>query len=235
MRGPSPTLTDRPTVWARIHHDLRQPIQSMHLLTHIMMLADDPVQRKKASRSMEASLENLQAMLDDLSLLGRLEAGIEVPSPVQLSLPEFLKQTASSEQTRAVVDGLTVKTRATPVTVLADRRLLTKLVVGLLGSAAKDSSASEIVMGGRQNGDGACIEVDYEGPPLNDAMRQANFIETRHVSGGEMHSRTTAGFAMLSAFARLQDYVLEVETVSQSRQRLQLLIPKMAERPMQVG
>src|SRR5262245_54457106 len=65
------------TLWAQAAHDLRQPVQAALLLTNMLDDVSDRAALRRTARHIGATLQSLQEMLEILTLLARIEAGLQ--------------------------------------------------------------------------------------------------------------------------------------------------------------
>ena len=176
---------------------------------------------------MEASLQALQSMLDELAMLARLEMGLETPKPMPVSLDQvvnrIVRQLSASANQKRVHFGMQLK----PVMISADLGLLTTLLTGLIRNAVKATRGDEVQIAIQLRDDVASVEIEFDGQPLTLAQTEATFVELPVESDGVTTFSPSAGLGLLSAFAMHVGGALGLELVTNTRQRFTLLMQKM--------
>ena len=218
---------DRPaagTLWTRASHDLRQPIQSLLLLSHVMVLSDDRAQRQTTARSMEDALQALQTMLDDLPMIAKLDAGVLVPVAATIALAPVLATILEAVVPVGAAHGLDCKKSLEPATIKSDRRLLEVLLRGLALNAAKLAKPGEFAIKCTQRGAAVQVEFHFKGPAPSTAQRDAVFIELRRTVGGASAAGAAPGLGLLAVLARHLNCTLSHRSETADRQILSVTI-----------
>lgn len=150
---------------AAVSHDLRQPLQSLLLLTSVLKRRHaDPASTAIIS-PMEASIFALKELLDSLLDLSKLDAGAITPNMQAVPLTELLDRLEQEFRTQIEIKGLRfrvrpLRRRALPqVAVLTDPAQLMAILRNLLSNAANHTRSGGILVGCRLRGEQVLIQV----------------------------------------------------------------------------
>lgn len=220
-----PRNASPPALWAQAAHDLRQPIQSLLLLTHVMSSSSDDAQRRQMARSMEDALVALQSMLDGLAGLAKLESRLEAPRFGPCLLPDICARAAAGLDDIIAGRGVHLRVSAAPVTVTSDPRLLETVIAGLVLNALKYGTGKEILLRSRQSDDRHRVEIVFRGPAISDLQQKAIFIEVQRRSGPPASSELAHGIGFLARLSSFLGGSLECASVPKGGQCLALVVP----------
>ena len=209
-------------LWAGAAHDLKQPIQSLLLFTHLMAVTDDAAKRKQTSRSMEDALLLLQAMLAELAQLARLEAGLVVPKIATVSLGDIIVLVARQQTASAIAHNLSIKTTIGRAKAVSDELLLATLLTGLVRCAIKLARTGEIRITSRIRSAAPCIDIEFEAPALSPQQSAATFLELHDHHPGADATIPTPGLKMLAVLGRVLGTELTVTSIAEGQQRISI-------------
>ena len=212
-------------LWARAVHDLRQPIQSALLLTEVMANTQDAAKRQQMARTMEDALVGLQAMLDDLGRIARLDAKLDGPNLMSCSLPEVAADVARGLASVATERNVSLRIEVQPATVTSDVGLLEKVLAGLVLNALKFGTGNQIRVGCRHHSNEHHIEIDFTGPAITAVQQEQAFIELRSPNGAVPVDRPVAGLGLVRQMASVIGGVITCTSLSEHGQRLSLVLP----------
>jgi signal transduction histidine kinase len=207
--------SDQRRLLARITHDLRSPLQ--HLLNEARVIARGDISSHESARSIEQNVRYQLRLIDQL-----LEHSSRVESEPE-SFPEpgflfgFLKEIEEQARLLAIENGneLTVRIdRLVPDVIEADFRALQRILLNLLGNAAKYTRDGEVrlLVQVRSVGDGHAsltfrVEDNGEGAgALELAELQQAF---RRASRAEGRAGVGLGLYIVSDLLRQMDSQLE--------------------------
>lgn len=211
-------------LWARIAHDLRQPIQALLLLTHVMAATDAAAQRQQTGKSIEDMLVALQDMLDQVALLARLESGSEHARPAPCSMPELVSQVSEQLADALAENSAEIETKCTAATITTDVRLLETALGALILNALKLRTEGPVTLTcGRRRG-GYRLEIAFAAPPVSSTQLRALFIEFPRRRGGAVLITPVAGPAFIARLAHHLGGSLEHKSLPDGRQRLALVL-----------
>lgn len=213
------------SIWGRISHDLRQPIQSLLLLTHLMSQMEDASQRQRTARTMEDTLLAAQDMLDTVALLAKLEAGSQAVTRHPCDLDELIGRVLAQLAGPAAELGADFRIRNSSITANSNARLLEMAVTGLVLNALKCQTGSRIDVATRRLRGQLRIEISFFCPAIAPAIRSAFFVEFRRQSDTIATAVPVAGLALL---ARIADHLggsLDIAAPGKGKQRFMLTLP----------
>ena len=185
---------------ASASHDLQQPLQAASLYFDQILDSTDSALRERAvagARSAFASTQSLlETMLDHL----RLEAGAAPVRNEAVGLDEIIAATALEHGALALSAGMRIRLVRSRLHVVADRRMLKRVVGNLVGNAIKHAQGEHVLIGVRRRGDRAEIWVIDDGNGIADADVERIFED--YTRGTDHGSTQRGGFGLGLASAR---------------------------------
>src|ERR1700730_10615419 len=184
-------------------HELRSPLALMRSeLEGTLARARTPAEYEQVLRDLEAEVEHMARMVDQLLMLARADAGALQPAATNLDVADFLHETAA--RWRPMADQRHVKLDVEAPdsgSVSADPDLLRRVMDNLLDNATRHSPAGTAVwMTGAPTAGGWTIEVRDEGPGVPPAARAALF--ERFVRADGARARDVGGPGLGLALSR---------------------------------
>ncbi|GAA4556706.1 sensor histidine kinase [Planotetraspora kaengkrachanensis] len=179
-----------------VSHDLRNPITAMRTEIEDVLLAPDEVDVVKLGSTLLADLDRLQAIVSDLLMLAKLDAG--APTTCQwVDLAEL----ATAECARR--SGKQVICEAAPGAVVkGDRGRLARLVNNLVANAERHASSKVTVRVSRQGGDTgsdagtAVLEVIDDGEGIAPGDRETVFERFVRLEAGRRKDSGGTGLGL---------------------------------------
>jgi two-component system, sensor histidine kinase len=214
-----------PQVWALAAHDLRQPVQSLLLLTEVMAQSQNARARQRTARHMEDALIVLQTMLDDLSRLARFEARLETPQRTPIKLSDVVATVLHELADLAEAHNVVLTAAVAEVTMLSDAQLLKRIITGLTLNALSLGTGRGICIDSHQNEEDYHLEFRFTGPAIEIAQQNQSFAELRPPTGSTVSQRLTAGLGLLRALAAVIGGKFEYASVTEGTQRFGLVLP----------
>jgi signal transduction histidine kinase len=154
---------------ADVSHELRTPLAGLRTVLEVTALTDRTTpEYKQALSDAHAITLQLGAIVDNLLVLARLDAGQLPVTPSDVDLRELVDECWKPHATTAAARSLTFKNQLARGTVLVDREKLRVIVGNLLANAAEYTEAGGWV---EVNADGALIAVVDSGPALPDERK----------------------------------------------------------------
>jgi signal transduction histidine kinase len=190
----------RRALLAAISHDLRTPLSALQAAIEALQdgLAPDP---DRYLRSMSYDVEHLRALVDDLFLLARIEAGELALEREPVDLAELADETIEALEpvaTRRHV-GLCLETTG-QVLVHGGPTALGRVMRNLLDNAIRHAPATSDVIVRVENGDAAVVQIQDQGPGFDPAHLAVAFdVFTR---ADPSRSRQTGGAGLGLAIAK---------------------------------
>jgi signal transduction histidine kinase/CheY-like chemotaxis protein len=145
---------------AAASHDLRQPVVTIGLLVGLMreQVASLPAVRGVVDR-IYAAVGSMEALLNGLMDLSRLEPGTLKPRLQTVPLTWIFEAIARHEQPAATLKGLTLTFRPTSLTVTSDPVLLDQIVRNLVSNAIRYTDRGGVLVTARRRGAHALLQV----------------------------------------------------------------------------
>jgi len=142
-------------------HDIRQPLQAIHLLLGGLIESNLDVRQQKTVHLMESSVLALTDLLNTLLDISKLEAGAIEPRMRSVDLDIVLAQLVQEFMPQANAKGLRLGLHLPPeaVTVLTDEQLLGSVLRNLLGNAIKYTQQGGILVAVRRVSQGFKLQV----------------------------------------------------------------------------
>ncbi len=185
---------------AAVGHDLRTPLAALRAAVEALQdgMAPDPA---RYLQSMERDLEALGALVDDLFMLARLEAGELRFDPLPLDLAELADEAleALAPVARRSEIDLRLETPGR-VPVVGGAEALGRVIRNLVDNAIRHAPPRTEVVVSVANGDAATLAVADDGPGFPPELLDAAFGS--FVRADPARARATGGAGLGLAIAR---------------------------------
>lgn len=199
---------------AAASHDLRQPIQAIHLLVHVLAASNlEPASAEIVSR-IRSAIAGLGGMLDTLLDISKLEAGLVVPEVTTFSLAPLMRQLADEFAPLAQEKGLEFKVVKSTATITSDRTLLARILRNLLTNAIRYTRHGRILFGCRRRNGALRIAVIDTGIGIA-AEEQHKIFREFHQIGNQARDRREGlglGLAIVDRLSRLLGHPVELSS-----------------------
>lgn len=160
---------------AAASHDLRQPLQTLHLLNGTLKrLTHEPAMLDVLEQE-ERALGTMSELLNALLNVTKLESGTVMPSLSDLSLEEIFEDLEHQFASPARLKNLDLRVEATTLTLHTDATLLRELIQNLLANAVRYTDIGRVVLRQRRDGDRYLVEVEDTGVGIPEAMQEKVF------------------------------------------------------------
>lgn len=196
---------------AAASHDLRQPLQALHLLAAVLQQTASPAQAATLAQ-MSLALVGMGELLNGLLDLSRLEAGIITPTLEAIDLNALLATAVESHRPQAAEKGIAIRAVPTRLRAISDRALLTSVLNNLIGNAIRFTERGGVVIGCRRSGDRIRLQVCDSGigiPPEH----QAHVFEEFYQVGNAARDRAQGlglGLSIVARTARLLGHTVDL-------------------------
>lgn len=142
-------------------HDLRQPLQAMHLFLSSLMSTALNKEQQQLTGKIDASTTALSSLLNSLLDISRLDAGSVQPEPSALDVDVMLAQLMDEFATQAHTKGLRLRLwlpKDVP-SALTDEKLLSSVLRNLIENAIKYTSTGGVLVALRRREKHFLIQV----------------------------------------------------------------------------
>ena len=213
------------SLWAQAAHDLRQPVQAALLLTKMLDGASGPAELTRTARHIGTALESLYGMLEVLTLLSRVEAGLQIVRLRTCQLADVLAPTIRETNEIAAKRGIPLLFRNMRGMVRTNPTLLATATRSLLLNAIKFGNGKEILACCRRRGDQVSLEVHFRGASLDAARERNAFVELSSRGDGSIASELGLGLALLEPLCRRLGHNLNYTSLPPDGQLLAMVLP----------
>ena len=219
---------------AAASHDLRQPDQSLLLLTSALSgkLAEQ-AEAKALVGHMETALDALRHLLDSLLDISKLEAGVIVPSHQPVCVADILRRLEGEYRLRADEKGIRLRILPTNLSVRTDPALLERLLRNLLENALRYTRQGGILIGCRRRGTLVHLQIVDTGigiPPDH----LDNIFQEFYQIGNPSRDRGRGlglGLAIVRRLSQLLDHPVTVQSVAGKGSCFSVELPLVATLP----
>lgn len=218
---------------AAASHDLLQPIHAARLFAASLARDIAPEQRTiltKLDRSIASADKLLRALLD----ISRLDAGGVTPEPTGLSLRSLISELVDTFAPLAAEKGLSLKMGPGDAFVETDAGLLRSIVQNFLSNAIRYTREGGVVVGVRQDGSLARIDVVDSGPGIPEEKTAVIFREFERLPNSE-EGGIGLGLAIVERTARVIGGRISVRSRLGHGSRFSISLPIAAIKPEVAG
>jgi signal transduction histidine kinase/ActR/RegA family two-component response regulator len=198
-------------------HDIRQPLQAIHLLLAGLMHSGLTARQQDTARMMESSANALSDLLDTLLDISKLDAGAIKPYWQSVDLDVLLVRVVQEFMPQAAARGLWLKLRlgSGRYTVRTDERLLASALRNLVGNAIKYTQRGGVLVAVRRASQGLKLQVWDTGVGIAPQHLGHVFEEYYQVDNPQRDRRRGLGLG-LAIVSRISD-LLDLHIRCQSR------------------
>ncbi len=216
---------------ASASHDLRQPLQAMSILIHLLdeRRLDDH-NREIITRLREA-VGNLGDMVGALLDLTKLDAGLVVPDIAPVSLERVMRVIKEEFGPIAESKGLHLEVETSQVWVRSDRHLLTRIVRNVVANAMRYTNEGEVRVGVRTEGVMVAIEIADTGVGISQTDLPHIFKEFHQGASGRKREGLGLGLAIVEHLARLLEVRIAVNSEVNHGTVFTLWVPLQEQQP----
>ena len=197
---------------AAASHDLRQPVQSLVLLTSALALRLGDHPAASLVGSIEASMDALCRLLDAILDISKLDAGTVSPNVQTVSLGAIFARLEGEYRLRAAEKGIAFRSVPTDVTLHADPALLERIIRNLVENALRYTDRGRILLGCRRGRGSLRIQIFDTGIGIPPEHLERIFHEFYQISNPtrDRGKGLGLGLAIVERLARLLGYRVHV-------------------------
>ena len=199
---------------ATASHDLRQPMQAMNLLAHLLVTSDLPADTAEIALRMQEAVDGLGDMLSALLDISKLDAGLVKTDLSDFRLNELLRKLTDEHLPLAVERGIALRYVDSRVRVHSDINLLTRILRNLISNAIKYTPSGTVLIGVRRAGSCVRIQVLDTGIGIGENELGRVFDEF-HQLGNSARDRREGlglGLAIVKRLAGLLNHSVELDS-----------------------
>ncbi|WP_207458750.1 ATP-binding protein [Azospirillum sp. SYSU D00513] len=221
---------------AAASHDLRQPVQSLMLLTSA--LGGKMAGREDAKPllgHMETALEALRHLLDSLLDISKLEAGVIQAEFQTVRLSDLLSRLEGEYNLRGAESGIAVRVVPCTLSVRTDPALLERMLRNLLENALRYTQSGGILIGCRRSGGAVRLQILDTGIGIPQDQLDDIFQEFYQVgnAGREREKGLGLGLAIVRRLSHLLRHPVRVTSAVGKGSCFSVELPLVATAPVQ--
>lgn len=202
---------------AAASHDVLQPLNAAHLSISALADIQTTDEGRTLVRQVERSLETMEDLLRTLLDISRLDAGVVRPNLVDIHLETLFSSLKSDFQPLAERKGLTLKFLETSAVVRSDSTMLRRILQNIVSNALRYTRTGGILVGVRNRGAIARIDVADTGCGIPETQREAIFEEFNRGAVSANADLTGGGLGLGLAIVRRMADALDHPVTFSSR------------------
>ncbi len=187
---------------AAVSHDMRQPLQAISMYLGALRYGRPADNQGEILRDIRLCLDGCNELLDDITDISRLDAGVVVPEFSDFAVADLLEHIETSFRAQAGEKGLAFTVMESSLFIRADQRMLARIVQNLVSNAIRHTEKGRVLVGCRRHNGEAELQVWDTGPGIPEDQREAIFEEFYQI-GNEQRDRRL-GFGLGLAIVRRQ-------------------------------
>ena len=216
---------------AAASHDLRQPVHALGLL--LATLADRVRDAHTAPliEQIDAAVDAVDAMLNSLLDISKLDAGVVHPKVDAVDLAALLQRLRSEHEPVARLTGNRLRVRPTDAVALSDGAMLQRILANLVSNALRYTAGGDVLVAARKHGGLVRIDVYDTGPGIPGESLEDIFLEFHQLGNPERDRRRGLGLglAIVRRLANLLGHQVKVRSVLGRGSRFSIILPRAGE------
>ena len=189
---------------AAASHDLRQPLQSLALLTGLLAKAAESERAQSLIGRLDQTLVTMSGMLNTMLDINQIEAGTVHAAPVDFVIGDLVERVRGEFIVQAQGQKLELRAVRCGRVIRTDPSMVEQMLRNLVSNALKYTKRGKILLGCRQRGDVLRIEVWDTGVGIAPEELDAIFDEYHQVDNPARERSLGLGLG-LSIVQRLGD------------------------------
>jgi signal transduction histidine kinase len=215
-------------LWAQAAHDLRQPVQAALLLSDMLNEASTPPDLRRTAHHIGTSLRSIYSMLEFLTVLSRLEAGLQSVPLRNCQLTDVLTATLEETAKLAAERGIALRRRNISGLVRSNPQLLAITIKSLLLNALKSGNGDQIIARCRRRADEIGFEIHFRSSALDPDSEKNAFFELPRATANISAPEIGIGLALLRRLCQRLGHKLEHGAMPAGGRRLAIWLPRVA-------
>jgi PAS domain S-box-containing protein len=201
---------------AAASHDLRQPLQAIRLFNDALTMTGLDEKQKRIGRNLSKAVNSLSELLNDLLDISRLDAGIIEPHPGVIQAEDLLGMIGAEFDALSREKNLSLNLFCPRrgLVLFSDDNLLLTLLGNLVSNAVKYTARGGVLVGIRQRGDRALIQVWDTGIGIAPEQMDSIFEEYFQIGNPERDRAKGVGLglAIVMRLGKLLDIGVRVRS-----------------------
>ncbi len=194
-------------------HDILQPLNAARLYSSALMERLGNSREKELVSNVDSSLEAVEAIINALLDISRLDTGALKPVISVFRMDTLLQQIARDFSPTARAKGLQLDVVMCSVSVATDRNLLRRLVQNLVSNAVKYCRSGKVLVGVRRRGEAIELQVFDSGIGIPQSQLEHIFHEFARLSEGmKISDGLGLGLSIVERIAKILDLSVVVQS-----------------------
>jgi len=181
---------------ATASHDLRQPIHALGLFFATLAEQVGNVETTPLLKQIEDSIDTIDAMLNALLDISKLDAGVVHPKVGPVAVAGLFQRLETEYQPVARVTGNTLRVRPCKAIVQSDPSMLERMLRNLISNALRYTKKGRVLVAARRRGAGLRFEVHDTGPGIPADKLDDIFQEFYQLGNPERDRRQGLGLGL---------------------------------------
>jgi signal transduction histidine kinase/ActR/RegA family two-component response regulator len=213
---------------ATASHDLRQPLQAIHLINASMQKLTEGIPALgELVRRQEAAIDSTTRLLNALLDIGRLESGAIDPQLSGVRLAATFTDLAQEFEGAAASKNLQLVFPQTDVVLSTDRTLFTQLLQNLIGNALKYTERGHVKISQSLEADALVLKIEDSGVGIPEDKLDRVFDEYYQIGPhGTQRLGVGLGLAIVREVSRLLGYSIVVASTPAAGTCVSVRIPR---------
>ncbi|MFN0300833.1 MAG: hybrid sensor histidine kinase/response regulator [Burkholderiales bacterium] len=200
--------------FAAASHDLRQPLHAMGLFASALVEKVRDPEVINVVHSINASVEALEALFNELLDISKIDAGVVQPNPSHFAVQALFDRIKTDLEPEAQEKNLRLRFVPTGRAILSDPILVERIIRNLVSNAIRYTRRGGIVVGCRARMGRLWIEVWDSGVGISSAEQEKVFEEFYQIGNSERDRRKGLGLGLsiVKRLAHLLDSELRLDS-----------------------
>jgi len=201
---------------AAASHDLRQPLQTLHLLQGMLAKAVEGEKAQKLIARFDQTLAAMSGMLNTLLDINQIDSGAVRVAKVTFPISELLDVLRDEFACLAEDHKISLHVVPCSLSVHSDPRLLEQMIRNLLSNALKYAIGGRVLLGCRRRNGMLGVEVCDTGPGIPGEELHAIFEEYRQLDNAarERSQGLGLGLSIVKGLGNLLEHRVYVSSVA---------------------
>lgn len=203
-----------------IIHDIRQPLSSLSLYSHLLEKKLTNTQHLQLAQSIKDSSEELDRWISSLLDLSRLESNTIIPVITEFKLSSALSPIIQKYQQQAIKKEINFSIHLPDITIKGDIRLITSIIDALLSNAIVHGSQKKrahILLSARHYNQQAKLQVWNQGKKIESSIFESLFDEVEQAENSLNNKSKGIGLGL--AIAQRKAHLCETNIEAQSNNK----------------
>jgi two-component system, chemotaxis family, CheB/CheR fusion protein len=199
---------------AAASHDLRQPLQTLHLLQGLLAKVVEGEGTQKLIARFDQTLAGMSGMLNTLLDINQIDSGAVRVEKVTFPIGDLLNVLRDEFTCHAEDKNISLHVLPCSLLIHSDPRLLEQMIRNLLSNALKYTKRGKVLLGCRRRNGTLSVEICDTGPGIPDEELQSIFEEYRQLDNAarERSQGLGLGLSIVKGLGNLLDHRIYVRS-----------------------